>query len=70
MRNLINFIVIKLQLCPIKTQQLGVPVVSQWLTNPTRNNKVVGSMPGVAQGVKELALLWLWRRPATMGTLA
>ena len=26
----------------------GVPVVAQWLTNPTRNHEVVGSIPGLA----------------------
>ena len=28
----------------------------QWLTNPTRNHEAVGSVPGLAQGVKDLAL--------------
>ena len=27
----------------------GVPVVAQWLTNPTRNHEVVDSIPGLAQ---------------------
>ena len=27
----------------------GVPVVAQWLTNPTRNHEVVGLIPGLAQ---------------------
>ena len=34
----------------------GVPVVAQWLTNPTRNHEVVGLIPGLAQWVKDLAL--------------
>ena len=34
----------------------GVPVVAQWLANPTRNHEVVGLIPGLAQWVKDLAL--------------
>ena len=34
----------------------GVPFVAQWLTNPTRNHEVVGSIPGLAQWVNDLAL--------------
>ena len=36
-----------------KKQKAGVPVVAQWLTNPTRNQEVVGSILGLAQWVKE-----------------
>ena len=35
---------------------LGVPVVAQWLTNPTRNHEVVGLIPGLAQWVKNPVL--------------
>ena len=33
-----------------------VSVIAQWLTNPTRNHEVVGSIPGLNQGVKDLTL--------------
>ena len=34
----------------------GVPVVAQWLTNPTGNHEVVGSIPALAQWVNNLVL--------------
>ena len=40
-----------------KDGTLGVPVVVQWLMNLTRNHEVVGSIPALAQWVKDLALL-------------
>ena len=33
----------------------GVPVVTQWLMNPTRNHEVVGLIPDLAQRVKDPA---------------
>ena len=33
----------------LKRQKIGVPVVAQWLTNPTRNHEVAGLVPALAQ---------------------
>ena len=49
--------------------------MAQWLTNPTRNLEVAGSIPALAHGVavscgvgrrccSDPTLLWLWRRLA------
>ena len=40
----------------IKFVLWGVPIVAQWLTNLTRNHEAAGSIPGLAQWVKDLAL--------------
>ena len=43
--------------------------MAQWLTNPTRNHKVVGSIPGLTQWVKDPTLLWLWCRLAAAAAI-
>ena len=40
----------------IKNITQGVPIVAQWLTNPTRNHEVAGSVPALAQWVDDPAL--------------
>ena len=42
--------------------------MAQWLMNPTRN-QVEGSISGLAQGVKDLVLLWLWCRLAAVAPI-
>ena len=43
-------------LLKVRTSAQGVPIVAQWLTNPTRNHEVVGPIPGLTQRVKDPAL--------------
>ena len=33
---------------PVYRKETGVPVVAQWLTNPTRNHEVAGLIPALA----------------------
>ena len=32
-----------------KEGRVGVPIVAQWITNPTRSHEVTDSIPGLAQ---------------------
>ena len=41
---------------PLNTVYFRVPIVAQWLMNPTKNHEVAGSIPDLAQWVKDLAL--------------
>ena len=70
--------------CYIKSIFRGVPVVAQWLTNPTSMRRQVRSLASLSGlrirccGVghrygSDLALLWLWHRlaaTALVGSLA
>ena len=37
----------------IKKVYTGAPVMAQWVTNPTRNHKVAGSIPVLAQWAED-----------------
>ena len=64
----------------LKNSQAGVPTVAHQVKNLISIHEDVGSIPGLTQGVKDLAwvahighryssdvvLLWLWHRPKAM----
>ena len=55
----------------IKECLFGVPVVAQWLINPTNIHENASLIPGLAQQVKDPT--WLWCRleaTAPVGSLA
>ena len=51
-----KYIKLKLKIFKNKNVLDGVPVVAQWLTNLTGNHGVAGSIPGLAQWIKDPAL--------------
>ena len=48
--------IVEMEKSGIKKTGRGVPVTAQWLTNPTRNHEVAGSVPALAQWVNDPAL--------------
>ena len=55
-KNRIKINLLDIILLSFKNINKGVPVVAQWLTNPTRNHKVASLIPGLTQWVKDPAL--------------
>ena len=57
-KNISPFVVVPPRGAEFRIWKPGIPVMAQWLTDPTRNREIAGSIPGLAQWVKDLALPW------------
>ena len=57
LRVIFKIVINQIVTLPCLKPHTGVPVVAQWLTNPTRNHEVAGSIPALAQWVTDPALL-------------
>jgi len=55
-KSTMRYHLITVRMAIIEKSKNGVPVVVQWLTNPTRNHEVAGSIPSLAQWVKDSVL--------------
>ena len=51
-------ILILIIFCYLIKTHLGVPLVAQGVTNPTSTHEDVGSIPGLAQWIKDPVLPW------------
>ena len=43
--------------------------MAQWVKNPTRIYEEASFIPGLDQWVEDLALLWVWHRPAATASI-